>query len=145
MIDSCAQIGCPIQLSQTTLNVSKGGSALAGAVGAIASASMAGRIASGLSGIASALDFATNPTFTSTGANGSIAGIGPFGLTATFFSQSEKNNGEFGSPLCENVRLGTIPGYIMIENPSVDIACTDTERKLIENHMASGFFLEGDD
>lgn len=142
IIDTCAQVGCPIQLSQTTLNLNRGSSAITGAAGVISSGSMVGKIASGLSGIASALDFATNPQFMSSGNNGSIAGIGPFGLTATFYSQSGKSNSLLGSPLCRTATISDIPGYILCESAHVSIPCMDSEREQIEGFMNSGFFYE---
>lgn len=143
--DVTAQVGVPIQLAQSTLNINRATDAVASvAGGAIKGAvkDFTGAIADVASGVVSALSFATSPLLISTGSNGSLAGFGAAKMTGIFYHPTQKSNSLFGSPLCEKRTLSTIPGYIQIADPHVNIAATETERSTIESFMESGFFLE---
>lgn len=146
-VDVTAQVGVPIQLAQSSLNINHATDAVASvAGGAIKGAvkDFTGAIADVASGVVSALSFVTSPLLISTGSNGSLAGFGAAKMTGIFYHPTSKANSLFGSPLCEKRTLSTIPGYIQIADPHVNIAATETERSTIESFMESGFFLESD-
>lgn len=143
--DVTAQVGVPIQLAQSTLNINRATDAVASAAGGAIKGAVkdfTGAIADVASGVVSALSFATSPLLISTGSNGSVAGFGAAKMTGIFYHPTQKSNSLFGSPLCEKRTLSTIPGYIQIADPHVNIAATETERSAIESFMESGFFLE---
>ena len=146
--DVTAQVGVPIQLAQSTLNINRAADSVSSIVGgAIKSVTgdFTGVIADVASGAASALSFASAPLLVSSGNNGSLAGFGPAKMTGVFYHPTAKSNSLFGSPLCEQRLLNTIPGYIQIVDPHVRIACTDTERDMIEGFMSSGFYYDTGD
>ena len=63
-------------------------------------------------------------------------------LHCKFYHVADNSNRLIGSPLCEDVKLSTIPGYIEVLSPHVDIACTSEETEMIEAYMQSGFYLD---
>ena len=145
--DVTAQVGVPIQLAQSTLNINRATDAVSSFAGGAIRGAMkdfTGAIADVASGVVSALSFASSPLLISTGSNGSISGFGPAKMTGIFYHPTAKSNSLFGSPLCEQRTLNTIPGYIQIANPHVRIAASETERSMIESFMAEGFFFESD-
>ena len=143
--DVTAQVGVPIQLAQNTLNINRATDAVSSiAGGAIKGAlkDFTGAIADVASGVVSALSFAHTPLLISTGSNGSIAGFGPAKMTGIFYHPTSKSNSLFGSPLCERRTLSSIPGYLQIADPHVNIPAMESERADIESFMANGFFFE---
>lgn len=143
--DVTAQVGVPIQLAQSTLNINRAADSFSSVVGGAIKGALkdfTGAIADAASGVVSALSFASTPMLVSTGSNGSIAGFGPAKMTGIFYHPTAKSNALFGSPLCEQRVLNTIPGYIQIADPHISIACTSSERDMIEEFMSGGFYFE---
>ena len=135
---STAQMGVPIQLAQLSQNLMA--SAISGVEGVISMAE--GRIASGAAGVASAIQCAM-PLMATTGSNGSnIAYNTTPSITFTHYDIANIDKSHFGAPLCQNVMLGTLSGYIMCEDPDVDIPGTKEERDQVNNYLAGGFFYE---
>lgn len=64
-------------------------------------------------------------------------------LFQLFYHVCDDDNSHRGRPLCQVKLLNTLSGYIQVADPSFSLSnCTDTERALIKQHMASGFYME---
>ena len=133
-----AQMGVPVQLAQLTQNLAS--SVISGVEGIISVSQ--GRIASGAAGIASAIESAM-PQMATSGSNGSkIAYQTVPSITYTHYDIVNTDKSHFGAPLCQNAQLGALPGYIMCEDPDIEIPGTDAERDEINTYLAQGFFYE---
>lgn len=159
-----APLGVPIQLAQTSIDIN-------GSISAVETMAVQGTV-SAFIGSASRSDgsfggylntlwdtgkAAVNSTFAaigdviqspvgqlqSSGTNGSIAQY----CTYPYFVEkwrivANDDNAQKGRPLCEIRTLNTIPGYIMVDTPDVQIACMESERQQIIAFLASGFYYE---
>lgn len=133
-----AQMGVPVQLAQLSQNLVS--AAISGVEGVISISQ--GKIASGAAGIASAIDSAL-PQLSTSGSNGSnVAYQTVPSITYTHYDIANTDKSHFGAPLCQNRQLGSLAGYIMVEDPDIEIPGTDTERDQINTYMAQGFFYE---
>lgn len=159
-----APVGVPIQLAQTTVDVNGSVTAaetfaIQGTVSAFIgnysksdgsfggylsslwdTASSAGSIAAAALG-----DIIQNPVgqLQTSGSNGSLAQY----CTHPYFVQkwrivSDDDNAQKGRPLCRVKTLNTIPGFIMVDSPDVQLACMESERQQIIAFLASGFYYE---
>lgn len=77
------------------------------------------------------------------GTNGGISG-GRFNieLCAWFRFIADETLSEKGRPLCQNVRLSYLSGYVQCGETDIDIPCTKPELDALKMYLASGFFLE---
>lgn len=147
------QIGVPEQLSQVLKDnlatVTGGVSAAAGIVGAIAGGFMgnAGAVANGIStavsGIGSAVS-AQYPDVSSTGTNGARIAVTDvtIRLIATHQLIVDEDRPNRGRPLCQRRRLGSLPGFMIIGDPDVEIPATKDEIQKIKEYMINGFYME---
>lgn len=140
------QIGVPEQLSQVLKDnlatVTGGLSALAGAASALTGNVMGG-LATMASGIGNAVA-AQYPDVSTTGTNGARIAVAPTAIwvTQTFQHIVEEDRQNHGRPLCQRRRLNTLPGYLMISDPDVEIPATKAEIQRIKEYMVNGFFYE---
>ena len=65
-----------------------------------------------------------------------------FRMTEIKYPKVADPTSKIGGTLHEIRQISSIPGYIEIENPKVDIACTLTEKQMIEGYLSSGFWYE---
>ena len=77
------------------------------------------------------------------GSNGSLAQY----CTHPYFVQkwrivSDDDNAQKGRPLCRVKTLNTIPGFIIVDSPDVQLACMESERQQIIAFLSSGFYYE---
>lgn len=83
------------------------------------------------------------PQVSTSGHNGTMADYKqPNYLESTFFSVVDADNTQLGSPLCKIRTISAIPGYIVVGNPDVSITGTESEKSVISQMMAGGFFYE---
>lgn len=83
------------------------------------------------------------PQLLTAGSNGSLLSLGQNNyLCETFYISVDDDNAQIGKPLCKVRTLNTIPGYIVVMNPDVSLACFEVERTLITEFLANGFFYE---
>ena len=140
------QIGVPEQLSQVLKDnlatVTGGLSALAGAASALTGNVMGG-LATMASGIGNAVA-AQYPDVSTTGTNGARIAVAPTNIyvTQTFQHIVEEDRQNHGRPLCQRRRLNTLPGYLMVSDPDVEIPATKAEIQKIKEYMVNGFFYE---
>lgn len=146
LITLVGQIGVPEQLSQVLKDnlatVTGGLSALAGAASA-----MAGNVMGGLATVASGIGNAISaqyPDVSTTGTNGARIAVAPTNIyvTQTFQHIVEEDRQNHGRPLCQRRRLNTLPGYLMVSDPDVEIPATKAEIQKIKEYMVNGFFYE---
>lgn len=139
-----APIAIDVQIAQTNVDFTPALRSFGSAAASIASLDFKGAIADAASGIASAVTAA--PTVQTSGRNGGFSDLVIYDAYITlhckFYSVANNSNRLLGAPLCEDIKLKTIPGYIEVLSPHVSIACTSEERQTIEAYMAGGFFLD---
>lgn len=159
-----APLAVPIQLAQTSVDIQGSVSAvetMAAQGAATAFVGSAQRNNTSFGGMLSTLidtgkgalssafsaigDVINNPVgqLQTSGTNGSLAQYS----TQPYFVQkwrivADDDNAQKGRPLCEVKTLNTIPGFIMVDSPDVDIACMDSERQQIVAFLSSGFYYE---
>ena len=140
------QIGVTEQLSQVLKDnlatVTGGLSAVAG-VTQMAAGNLIGGIATAISGIGNAVS-AQYPDVSTTGTNGARIAVCPSNIWLTVTHQTivEEDRQNHGRPLCQRRRLSSLPGYMMISDPDVEIAATKAEIDAIKEFMTNGFFYE---
>lgn len=140
------QIGVTEQLSQVLKDnlatVTGGLSAVAG-VTQMATGNIIGGIATTISGIGNAVS-AQYPDVSTTGTNGARIAVCPTNIWLTVTHQlivgEDKVN--HGRPLCERRRISSLPGYLVISDPDVELAATKAEIDAIKQFMTNGFFYE---
>ena len=83
------------------------------------------------------------PQLLTAGSNGSLLSIAQNNyLCETFYIAVDDDNAQLGKPLCKIKTLNTIPGYIVVMNPDISLACFEIERSLITEFLSNGFFYE---
>lgn len=133
-----AQIGVPIQLSQVTQNLIQSAVGMASTVGAIAQGNFIG-VMSGVGDAVSGL----LPQVEKSGAYGTrIAFREKPNITIKHFGIVPTDREHNGSPLMQRKVINTLSGFIMVENPDVDIVGTVAEKDEIVSYMKSGFYYE---
>lgn len=146
-----AQIGVPMQVSQMGVNYwetyKSQLSMKTNALSSLLGGNVADAITSIPSGITNMLDTLL-PTFNSVGGNGSFAkfesdllGLRPH-LQVTQYYAVDDDNIHNGRPLCQDVQISDIPGYIITERPLLNINATETEKNEISAIMEGGFYFE---
>lgn len=160
-----APLGVPIQLAQTSIDVQGSVSAFSTmAVSGTVNAFIGSAMRTGFNSIGGVLetlgdtlagagestisaigDVIQNPVgqLQTSGSNGSLAQY----CTHPYFVQkwrivSDDDNAQKGRPLCQVKTLNTIPGFIMVDSPDVQLACMESERQQIIAFLASGFYYE---
>lgn len=146
IITLVGQMGVTEQLSQVLKDnlatVTGGLSALAGAASAL-TGNVVGGLATMASGIGNAIS-AQYPDVSTTGTNGARIAVAPshISLIVTHQRIIEEDRQNHGRPLCQRRRLNTLPGYLMISDPDVEIPATKAEIQKIKEYMVNGFFYE---
>lgn len=139
-----APIAIDVQIAQANVDFTSALQSLGGAVASVAKLDFRGALADAASGIASAVCAA--PTVQTGGRNGGFSDLVIYDAYITlhckFYHVADNSNRLLGAPLCEDVKLSTIPGYIEVLSPHINIACTAEETEMIEAYMQSGFYLD---
>lgn len=141
-----SNVSVPVQLAQITTNLNElasVGGLIQTAVGAIAGGIESffggGDVTNGIASGAQQMTVASQ----SKGGGASVAkyGITPY-LTGAFYDLVDDNNEDHGRPLCQRVQLFSIPGFIMVDDPDIELAATAAEIDSVKSYMKNGFFLE---
>lgn len=154
------QLGVEVQLAQIAKDYISGvsaiGSALMGAIGSAVAGNAAGVIANTAAGIASAVEF-RSPQLQTSGSTGTmlktIRPTDPLGyitydstdilLLSEFYDTVEEDPEDKGRPVCKNLQIDSIPGFIMCADVHPDFAkATITDKENIISIMEGGFFYE---
>lgn len=146
ILSTSGSIAVPVQLAQISTNVDEVaslGGLIQTAVGAVAGAAAAffggGDI---INGIASGAQQTTVQSQTK-GGFASVAkyGIKPY-ITGLFYDLVDDNNEDHGRPLCKRVQLSSIPGFIMVDDPDIELNATAAEIDSVKSYLKNGFFYE---
>lgn len=139
-----AQIGVPISVGQLLSRETAAGITAAGGIaGGVASAAMgdfAGAIKSAGSAIAEAFTWQL-PQMTIKGGSGSRSEYGYTPVLVSQFARVVDDSPELlGKPLCKVKTLSSIPGYIMVTKPEIELEATSAEIEKVKEAMRGGFF-----
>lgn len=63
-------------------------------------------------------------------------------LDATFWLVTDEDLENLGRPLMQKRKISDLPGYLITENPKLDVIGTKAETELIRNAMMGGFYYE---
>lgn len=145
--DTTAKLGVQIQLSNIAFDIPSGSGGLlqtgfAAAYGGLRAALSGGTFSDVGNGILNAAQ-ASNADVASKGATGSTIAFDsiPY-MVARFKILVDDNNEHHGRPLCRRVRLFSIPGFIMVDDPDIALPATAAEIDSVKSYMKNGFFLE---
>lgn len=89
------------------------------------------------------IEYARVPTYSSKGASGSTFGYAlkpPYIESVYQFVAAENLNR--GRPTMKNLQLSTIPGFIQVLDPVIELECTPGELAEIKSYMMGGFYFE---
>ena len=149
----------PVQISQVNSNLfnsamdvlstagqgmQAAGIAAEGGAGAIASALVGGVIRTGAS-VINAIRGETCAGITGNGTNGNRAGLIQmpyYILYETAYDSAEFATNVNGRPLCKNVQISTLSGYIQCAGASVDIPGFAGDKEAVNNALNGGFYYE---
>lgn len=134
-----AQVGVTIQLAQIAANYLGMADSAVGFIGSLASTVLGLGDGAAISGVVES----AMPQLMSSGKNGSIGAfsISPR-LISEFFGVTDDSLEHRGRPLCKDIQLSTIPGYIMVSDPDVSLPALDSELEQISTFMTGGFYYE---
>jgi hypothetical protein len=134
-----SQMGIPIQLAQLTQDLVQ---PIIDVVGGAANMVTQLDFRGFAQGIWSAVQ-TMMPQLSVQGSTGCLAYFWfPATLYALFRYQTDMDNTHRGRPVCDNLRINTLSGFIQCDNVQVDIPCTQEERDIIQHFMESGFYYE---
>lgn len=147
-----AMVGVPIQLAQIStdyLGVAENAiGAYGGAVGAVLSgitmdfSGLVNGFQSSVSSIGNAIRAAA-PQASTSGSNGSFAGLSKaMELIGTFQILVDESNESNGRPLCQTKNLGTLNGYVVCNDPQIELPSTPQELQAVRQYMVGGMYLE---
>lgn len=145
MIKTTTQFGIPVSLSQNSISIgSMIGTigSLSYTVGSVLTGNMPGVITGGLSAIGSSLSALQSNNQTS-GANGSFIGArDDLKLIAQFNDITEEDNEHHGRPLCKVKTLGSLNGYTLCSDASVNLSGFSKDKDEVNAYLNSGFYIE---
>lgn len=139
-----AQVGVPVQLSQESANLS----AIVNAGTQIAEGAVTGGAVGAAIGAVSSVGSLSDmfqPSISTTGANGSRAGLsGLVKLHATFYTIAAGDDANEGRPLLEALTPSSIGGYMQMLHCTVPLTAGMTEGDLqqIKAYVEGGFYYE---
>lgn len=148
-----ANVGVQIQLSQistdyTGLSQSNGGGLisnivdkLGGSIVGAIDALVNGYSASGIASSAQA-GAATVQTSGSSGGMAAVVAGAAHILYAKYLTPVDEDIERFGRPLCKNVRLGTLSGFVLCGHGDIDIPGTAEEIRQVREYLEGGFYYE---
>lgn len=142
------QIGVPIQLAQIATDYL--GTAVAGidAIGKTVSSAMrldvGGAISNAAHGIYNTLN-AAMPQLSTSGTNGSFLITDSHMQTSfcyQFYRIVDEDLTHRGRPVCANMQISSLSGYVLCAEGDLDLDCLAPERSMISAYLTGGFFWE---
>lgn len=133
-----APTGVEIPIAQLTTNFAQAMGETLGATGSLLTLNFVGW-AQGVANAAASMV----PQGQSAGSQGSKAcyTMAPTILIEDYPAVNDSNQHN-GRPLCQDVQINHLNGYIVVDNPDVDIPCTEQEKNTITTAMSTGFYYE---
>ena len=129
--------GVDINLSGNDININ-------GLISSVGTA-VAGALTGDRLGIARGVASTLNEMPAKPGHNQSSGGFTHFGnpvLNCYFKTIADRDISNKGLPLCKMRTASALPGYILPDNPHIEIPCTDDERRKINALLSGGFYYE---
>lgn len=141
-----SQIGIPIQLTQKTVDYFGAMSAIMGTAtsigGGVATGNYAEAVIGGAEGVMNTLE-ALQPQPSRLGGSGCFNFTDEkLFLAEHFHYLADDDLSDRGRPLCNDVRINTLSGYIIVADADIEITGTSYENTQIKSYMESGFFYE---
>lgn len=135
------KIGVNVPLSQATGNPDSVLSGVIGVAAGIASQNYAAAAGSAIAAVG-ALTEQQPQLYNSTGNISFALNNYAVRFSVTNYGSKEFAIKEAGRPLCENVRIGTLSGYVQCGNADVDISGFEEEKTSLNAMLNSGFYFE---
>ena len=63
-------------------------------------------------------------------------------LNAIFYKTTNEDNDHYGKPLCEEVVINTLSGFVLCRDGDISLNATQEEREKVSDYLVSGFFYE---
>lgn len=142
-----SDMGVDIPISQITVDYIGVGSSIVGSVGGFLSSAFMGNVGGAINSVISGIGNTAQsvaPKVASLGAQGSFIPY-KFGKPYIYLNtldQVDVDNVRYGRPLCEVKRIGSLSGYCLCSNSSIEIGGTSAEASEIESMLNSGVFIE---
>lgn len=141
-----ANLGVQIQLAGSSVDyfgaVKSTASGVGNVVGGLLSGNIAGAISGGLSAVGDVFE-AMQPTATQGGYSGGIGAIKASKIiTRTLFTVPQKDDIEKGRPLCQNVQISSLSGFVLCNDGEIAAPLSSGELRDIESFLTRGFFYE---
>lgn len=144
-----AQVGVQMQLAQIANDYSGLASAGGGGLSGLLN-SAGGAIAGAIDSLFSGADIASSAmaglahasTSGSTGGFSAVTLGSETAFVALFYMPVEENIAENGRPLCSNVQISTLSGYIQVMDGDVSLASTKQEAQKVREYLEGGFYYE---
>lgn len=141
-----ACLGIPIQLAGSTVDyfsaVKSTAAGIGGVVGSLLSGNIAGAISGGVSAVGDVYE-AMQPKATQGGYSGGLGAIkASKHIVRTLFTVPTKDDTDKGRPLCDNVQLSSLSGFIMCDDGEIAAPLSAGELADINNYLTRGFFYE---
>ena len=143
-----ANVKCNFPIGQVSVDALGGASSMVSAVMQVSSANydsaegVAGGYVSGANGISNSVK-AMLPQSRVSGSTGTF--VDCFKAMRLYIETHEVVDDDIthrGRPLCKQVQISTLSGYILVSDPDIAISGTAEENTRIKSYMANGFFYE---
>lgn len=123
---------------------------IAGVTGGIVStigaiAQIASNPISGISGAINGVENILSPTpsvMGNTGNRQQLVTKSAYSLSVRNFGSGEIPNTVYGRPLCKNMTIGSLTGFVKCSGASIEIPGDSVERDMIDNYLNNGFYYE---
>ena len=137
-VETYGQFGVDVNLNGTEINIGGAiGNAMT-AVGSIAVGDYVGALASVGNGIA-----ALQPQVVGKASSGGyVQFYQPLSLLIDFYDIVDDDNAIMGRPLCAIDTPANLGGFMIVQDPNIEIAGTSMEANQINTYMTGGFFYE---
>lgn len=136
------QYGVPTPLSSTGGDLT--GALLTDTIGAVNATVNTGGIGAGVALVKGAIDSirAVSTVNTLSGSGSRVDIVRPKMLVQYFFNQADIDTVHNGKPLCQNVQINTLSGYVQVARGDIELDVSDTELIKIKNLLEGGFYYE---
>ena len=137
-VETFGQFGVDINLSGTELNVGGILGSTLSAIGSFAVGDYVGTTVSIGNGIA-----AMQPDVVGKASSGGYVQMyQPFSLMIDFYDITDDDNDDLGRPYCQISTPATLGGYLVANDPHVEISGTSQEANQINAYLTGGMFYE---
>lgn len=136
--------GVPITVGQVAGVTGGVVSTIGSIISGIGSGSVAGAIG-GVAGAVNGIENILSPTpsvMGNTGNRQQLVTKSAYSLSVRNFGSGEIPNTVYGRPLCKNVSIGSLSGFVKCSGASIEVAGDAIEREMIDTYLNNGFYYE---